>query len=302
LKELDSDKEAYLGNPSGDGFILSSTSAGIRSWYDINSFASGYIPKSLLDAYSILYADTDDTPVALTVAADKIVGRASAGGIAAIDCTSFARSLLDDATAAAAATTLGLGTGNSPQFQGLTVLGSSGSGKLVIGADGNPYVIAAGTGLYAPIPLLVFRRARGTLGTPLSVLENYEIGTFEVGGYDGSAYTSGWNGGVGFSAFAAEDWSSSAHGARLQLMTTPIGATNYVAVITFQAGGNVCIGTTTDSASAILNVASTTKGALLPRMTTTQRDAISTPVEGMLVFNLTTHVLNYYNGSAWAAV
>ncbi|GAH58879.1 unnamed protein product, partial [marine sediment metagenome] len=44
-----------------------------------------YTPKSLFDAYTILYADTDDTPAALYMAASRIVGRAATGGIAALD-------------------------------------------------------------------------------------------------------------------------------------------------------------------------------------------------------------------------
>lgn len=42
------------------------------------------VPKSLFDANTILTADTDDTPAALTVAASRIVGRKAAGGIAAL--------------------------------------------------------------------------------------------------------------------------------------------------------------------------------------------------------------------------
>ena len=36
--------------------------------------------------------------------------------------------------------------------------------------------------------------------------------------------------------------------------------------------------------SAILDVSSTTKGLLVPRMTQTQRDAISSPATGLLIF------------------
>ena len=55
-------------------------------------------------------------------------------------------------------------------------------------------------------------------------------------------------------------------------------------------------------ANAILDLQSTTQAFLPPRMTTTQRDAISSPVEGMLVYNTTTSALNYYDGSSWGAV
>lgn len=63
--------------------------------------------------------------------------------------------------------------------------------------------------------------------------------------------------------------------------------------------GSVNIGTTTPLASSIFTIASTTQGLLPPRMTTTQRDAISSPAEGLYLYNLTTHVTNYWNGSTW---
>jgi hypothetical protein len=44
------------------------------------------------------------------------------------------------------------------------------------------------------------------------------------------------------------------------------------------------IGTTTPNASAKLEVAATDKGFLLPRMTATQRSAIATPANGLLVY------------------
>ena len=67
------------------------------------------------------------------------------------------------------------------------------------------------------------------------------------------------------------------------------------------ASGNVGIGGTANAA-AILDAASTTKGFLPPRMTTAQRDAISTPPAGLVIYNTSTNVLNFYNGTAWAAV
>jgi len=56
------------------------------------------------------------------------------------------------------------------------------------------------------------------------------------------------------------------------------------------------------AASAILDAASTTKGFLPPRMTTTQRDAITSPATGLVIYNTTTSQLNYYNGTAWTAL
>ncbi len=53
------------------------------------------------------------------------------------------------------------------------------------------------------------------------------------------------------------------------------------------------------AASACLDLTSTTQGALLPRMTTTQQNAISSPATGLTIYNTTTNTLSTYNGSAW---
>ncbi len=47
------------------------------------------------------------------------------------------------------------------------------------------------------------------------------------------------------------------------------------------------IGTTTPNASAILDLTSTTQALLIPRMTTTQRGNITTPTDGMVIYNST---------------
>lgn len=66
--------------------------------------------------------------------------------------------------------------------------------------------------------------------------------------------------------------------------------------------GNVGIGTQSPNSSALLDVSSTTKGVLLPRMTTTQINAISNPAEGLTVFNTLLNTLCFYNGVAWRKV
>lgn len=55
----------------------------------------------------------------------------------------------------------------------------------------------------------------------------------------------------------------------------------------------------TAAASAVLDVRSTTKGALFPRMTSTQRDAINSPATGLVIYNTTTQKLNWYDGDSW---
>ncbi|MCX6306978.1 MAG: hypothetical protein NT040_18595 [Bacteroidetes bacterium] len=51
--------------------------------------------------------------------------------------------------------------------------------------------------------------------------------------------------------------------------------------------------------SAMLDVKSTSKGFLPPRMTTTQRDAITQQAAGLTIYNTTKNCNETYNGSSW---
>lgn len=53
------------------------------------------------------------------------------------------------------------------------------------------------------------------------------------------------------------------------------------------------------SAQTEMNTTLTPKGVLVPRMTTSQRNAIANPVIGFLVFDITTNSFWFYNGSNW---
>jgi hypothetical protein len=55
------------------------------------------------------------------------------------------------------------------------------------------------------------------------------------------------------------------------------------------------------SASALVQVNSTTQGFLPPRMTTTQRTAISSPAEGLVVYDTDLHKLYCFDGTTWQA-
>ena len=67
-------------------------------------------------------------------------------------------------------------------------------------------------------------------------------------------------------------------------------------VVTTGAGG---FGTATPDAKAALDVTSTTKGFLPPRMTGTQRDAIAAPPAGLMLYNSTTNKLQVRTDAAW---
>jgi hypothetical protein len=78
---------------------------------------------------------------------------------------------------------------------------------------------------------------------------------------------------------------------------------NMKAQNTFPSTGAVGIGTTTPNSSSLLEIKSTTKGILIPRMTLVQRNAIATPATGLLIFQTNnTPGFYYYSGTAWTAV
>jgi uncharacterized protein (TIGR02145 family) len=55
--------------------------------------------------------------------------------------------------------------------------------------------------------------------------------------------------------------------------------------------GQIVVGGTTPDPSAVLDIRSTEKGVLLPRLTTVQRDAVGSPATGLTIFNTTTNCL-----------
>lgn len=68
---------------------------------------------------------------------------------------------------------------------------------------------------------------------------------------------------------------------------------------TIALGQGVGINNPTPHASALLDLTSTGKGLLLPRMTTAQRDAIVAPAASLFIFNTTNARFEYFDGLAW---
>ncbi|MHB8392207.1 MAG: hypothetical protein ACYDBH_21960, partial [Acidobacteriaceae bacterium] len=76
-----------------------------------------------------------------------------------------------------------------------------------------------------------------------------------------------------------------------------------------RAQSNVGIGTTSPDASALLDLTSTSRGLLVPRMTESQKYAIASPATGLVVYQTTTQDTGtyagqvptfwYYNGGRW---
>ena len=77
-------------------------------------------------------------------------------------------------------------------------------------------------------------------------------------------------------------------------------------IITISTTYSQNVGINTDGSnpdgSAMLDVKSTTKGMLMPRMTTAERLLIASPATGLIVFDTTTKSYYFYNGTAWAEI
>jgi len=106
----------------------------------------------------------------------------------------------------------------------------------------------------------------------------------------------GWTGNTG--RIGTDQGTGSGSARDLQFMTSGVGR------MTILSGGNVGIGTSTPSSTAILELSSTGRGFLPPRLTTTQRNVIASPADGLVIYNSTQTNLNTYNSgiSGWEAV
>ena len=71
-------------------------------------------------------------------------------------------------------------------------------------------------------------------------------------------------------------------------------------IISLQAYGQTGIGTTTPNASAKLEIAATDKGLLIPRMTSTQKGNITSPANGLLIYQ-TDGVVGFYVNTGTSA-
>ena len=90
------------------------------------------------------------------------------------------------------------------------------------------------------------------------------------------------------------------------LNTSSLGTINLTSTNADFGAGLVTIGGSSTDSSAVLNISSTSGGFLPPRMTQAQRDAISNPATGLIIFctdctatDASTGVLQTYNGTVW---
>jgi len=197
-------------------------------------------------------------------------------------------------------------------------LSLNGDGDVVLSKASFPVYVM--NGVNSDTSIVRDFNAQVTKGTGLYIgdnggaIANSPLGDWVV--YSFTGVNKGWFGQFGFGATEAFFRGASVGGiagATWYTLMKQEGATSgyvpyyridgiqrrYLNSSLFQGDGRIGIGTAAPHASALLDLASTTRGFLPPRMTTTQRDAISSPAEGLMIYNLTEHQPQFWNGTAW---
>lgn len=72
--------------------------------------------------------------------------------------------------------------------------------------------------------------------------------------------------------------------------------------VSIQLSAQVGIGTTSPDASSLLDVTSTEKGVLIPRMTTSEKLSIVSPSTGLIVYDTDLSCFSFFDGSIWSCL
>lgn len=153
----------------------------------------------------------------------------------------------------------------------------------------------------------------GTMSVGSSTVGNTAIGAYALGttGFSGSNNTA-----IGYGASTGNITTGSYNiviGANADVPNVTADGQMNIGNIIYGTGntggstgtvstGNIGIGTSAPDATAELDVTSTTKAFYPPRMTTTQRLAITGMNEGAIVYDLTLHGFYGWNGTSWVAL
>jgi len=139
------------------------------------------------------------------------------------------------------------------------------------------------------------------LGGNASLMSNTSVSGTALFHFQQNIYNDGANKYISTGAASNYYQQLGKHVFRVAPSGTADATLTWTTALTIDNSANVGIGTGSPDGSATLEVTSTTQGFLPPRMTTTQRDAITSPAAGLMIYNTTTAKLNVYT-TAWEAV
>jgi len=207
--------------------------------------------------------------------------------------------LFDDIDADVAAKT-------DPRITGTLTLGpvaATGSPKVEINSNtvsvapplaGDVHVISDNSGGGSRVSITGFtnagtfigRLSQGTAASPSAVLVSNYLCQLQGRG----RLATGWSGSLArLGVIAEENYTDSTAKTGIGFETTPAGAVTSTEVVRISGAG-------------ALTLLSTTGWLALPSMTSTQRDALSSPPNGALIFNSTTGKIQGRESGAWANI
>ena len=125
-------------------------------------------------------------------------------------------------------------------------------GKLHIQTEGEAATIYLDSysDVTAQAPVMVVRKARGTIDTPTAIQSGDYLFTFTGRGYNGSAFTGAT---ALFRMAAEENWDESSNGTYISFQTTEIGGIAPIEKFRVTGSGNIGINTTSPTAKLHVN-------------------------------------------------
>ena len=173
-------------------------------------------------------------------------------------------------------------------------------------------VNAQNVGIGTASPTLAKFVVHGMVGNTVAMFKGSSTsqGISFADDWPGIYFNSYWNDGLksmsttGYPSFINSEQSNG--DISFNLSDVPITAANGIVTaperMRITSTGQVGIGTAAPAASAILDVSSTTRGFLPPRMTIAQRNSITNPLVGLVIFCTECEELEVYNGTIWKSM
>jgi|GEM_PF-3530772 len=219
-------------------------------------------------------------------------------GTATLGATTVTGSIINTSTATSTfAGSLAVGT-STPFGSGLFIVGTSTPLLYVSNNTGNVGIGISSPAFALDVNGIVNATSLYVDGVPYIGSQWTTVGS--------SIYYSTGNVGIGttspYSLFSLSNSASTLANTPLFTIASTTAGTATSTLMTILASGRIGIGTAAPDASALLDITSTTGGILPPRLTTVQKNAISSPAAGLTLYDSTLNKLNVYNGSAWKNV